>query len=251
MNLDCAPTPERSWALFLDVDGTLLEIAETPDAVRVPARLKEVLGRAARLDDGALALVSGRRIADLDALFSPWRFAAAGLHGIERRDAGGRYVVAAVDREPLNRVRRELAVLSCRHPSVHVEDKELTLAVHYRLTPQLESMLRKQIDGLVATAEGMLHVQPGKFVFEIKPIGISKRTAIEAFMHEPPFRGRRPVFVGDDLTDEDGFAAVNALGGHSIRVGLAGPTVALWRLRDVDDVMRWLDGAFRPVEESS
>jgi trehalose 6-phosphate phosphatase len=235
--------------LFLDVDGTLLEIAETPDTVRVPARLKEVLGRAATLESGALALVSGRRIADLDALFSPWRFAAAGLHGIERRDALGRHSVAAVNPEPLRLIRRELVALALRHPTVQVEDKELTLAVHFRRAPELASSLQTWLDSLVAASGRELHVQPGKCVLEIKPSGINKRTAIEAFMGEPPFRGRRPVFVGDDLTDEDGFAAVNAQGGLSIRVGDPRPTCARFGLRHVDDVMRWLDSATQPVEE--
>lgn len=240
------PPIDHCTALFLDVDGTLLEIARTPDAVRVSAALRETLQRAQQRVNGALALISGRTIASLDRLFAPARFAAAGQHGFERRDAQGWHVVPEVDAQELEYVRQMLHKLKERHANLLIEDKGASLAVHYRTEPRLEPVVHQALNELQGMLAGRYRLRPGKCVVELVPAGIfSKRTAVEAFMHEAPFAGRVPVFVGDDITDEDGFAAVNAMGGHSIKVGRLGQTQAEYCLPDVEAVLAWLGSAVR------
>jgi trehalose 6-phosphate phosphatase len=236
------PQRDRAWALFLDVDGTLLDIVESPDAVHVPADLKQTLAAVAAAEDGALALVSGRSLAQLDALFAPFRFAAAGLHGLERRDAVGRVLRPAVPAAQLTVARRTLGEFVALHPALLLEDKGAAIALHYRRAPDLEGEARRIMTALEASLGPHMHVQEGKCVLELKPRGANKRTAIEAFMSEAPFASRMPVFAGDDVTDEDGFAAVNALGGISIRVGDGPATRARYRIASVDELRAWLAG---------
>jgi trehalose 6-phosphate phosphatase len=234
------PEWRDDWALFLDVDGTLLEIAATPAAVRVPERTLNVLAVLQQRLDGAVALVSGRSIAELDRLFAPLKLAAAGVHGAERRDAAG-HAHGRDDVEALAPARRLLVAWSAAHEGVLVEDKGAALALHYRGAPQLESAARRIVaDALAALTPGF-HIQEGKKVLELKADSASKGHAIEAFMQEPPFDGRVPVFVGDDLTDEDGFDVVNRRGGHSIAVGLGRPTRARFHLADEQSVLDWLE----------
>jgi trehalose 6-phosphate phosphatase len=235
----------RAPALFLDVDGTLLELAATPGVVRVPAELGELLARLGEQYRGALALVSGRRLLDLERLFAPRRFAAAGLHGLERRDAAGRIVSVALagSVNGLDYARRRIAAVVAREPRLTLEDKGLALALHFRAAPELAAIAENCLGELADELGPEFHVQQGKFVLELKPASASKGSAITAFMAEPPFRGRRPIFIGDDLTDEDGFAAVNALGGESIRVGPPGESAARARLDGVGDVIAWLNRA--------
>jgi trehalose 6-phosphate phosphatase len=245
------PVSARGRALFLDVDGTLLEIAESPDAVRVPERLKDLLAKLVAREGGAVALVSGRQLRQLDELFAPLKFAAAGLHGLERRDARGRYFGASdpslATLPAFARARVAMTGFAWHHPELVFEDKGLTLALHFRRAPALESEVAAFVGTLLADLGPSFQLQAGKCVLEIRPATGSKRTAIEAFMKEAPFAGRRPLFVGDDVTDEDGFAAVNALGGDSIRVGPFAGTRARWQLPDVAGVLDWLAAA---VEES-
>lgn len=239
--------------MFLDVDGTLLEIAPSPHAVGVPDGLTDLLARLHRELAGAIALVSGRRLRDLDRLFAPLHLPAAGLHGLEQRAADSRgtptvrLVPGAVP--ALAHARRRLAPLLAEYPALVYEDKGLALALHYRSAPELEAVVLEHLQVLVIELGPSFHLQPGKCVLELKPACASKRSAIEAFMQELPFRGRRPLFVGDDLTDEDGFVAVNALGGDSIRVGPPAATAAGWRLDSVPDVMRWLAGTVSPERQ--
>lgn len=239
-NLVCAPIRDRDWALFLDVDGTLLEIAQWPEAVHVSERLRLALAHAEARESGALALISGRKIADLDRLFEPSTFAAAGVHGAERRSARGDLTLPAVASEALDRVRVPLMEQMAAKSGIVVEDKGYALAIHYRQALHLEKKVTATVHALAAELRPDFHVQPGKCVLEIKPAGCSKGEAIRAFMGEAPFCGRRPVFVGDDETDESGFEAVNALAGLSVRVGYGGPTTARWRFADVNEVIRWL-----------
>jgi trehalose 6-phosphate phosphatase len=234
------PAREHARALFLDVDGTLLEIAETPQAVHVPARLRHALTVAADREAGALALVSGRKISDLDALFQPQRFPAAGVHGLERRNAAGGFIEPAIDHHALDQARVHLTQMARSRPGLLIEDKRWALAAHFRKVPHLEDEIRAVMESLCRTLQPHFCLQTGKRVIELKPAVHSKRTAIASFMREPPFAGRLPVFIGDDDTDEDGFAAVNEQGGLSIRVGYAMPTVARWRLANVNEVIRWL-----------
>jgi trehalose 6-phosphate phosphatase len=244
------------WALFLDVDGTLLDIAAHPDDVRTTPRLKLLLRRALTRLGGSVALVSGRSIANLDQLFSPLILPAAGLHGVERRSADGavHYSMAMDDR--LHAVKQRLMGFAERHPGLLLEDKGAAIALHYRNAPVLGEPCRDIMREMAHAAGPEFHVQEGKMVLELKPSGQDKGTAVQRFMREPPFAGRKPIFIGDDVTDEDGFAAVNALGGLSIRVGENGPTSARWRISDVGGFLGWLEsglleGASAPKESSN
>jgi trehalose 6-phosphate phosphatase len=236
---NAAPAPSREWCLFLDVDGTLVEIADTPSAVVVDPSLNDLLAAVSQRLDGALALVSGRSIATIDQLFAPLKLPAAGQHGAERRDAGGRLSVQ--DSGPdasFALARASLRAYVAAHPGTLLEDKGSTLAVHYRLAPEFEESVRRAITAACAPIGARYEVQAGKRVFEIKPRGFTKATAAEAFMSERPFTGRTPVFVGDDLTDEPGLRFAERAGGVSIAVGdrLRGQ----WHLNDPGEVRRWL-----------
>ena len=240
------PPLDRQSALVLDVDGTLLEIALRPELVRVPAELPKLLDGLAQQRGGALALVSGRRIDEVDWLLRPWRGPAAGLHGAERRRAdasdvpGGspadRAAAAALDRS-----RPALRQFALHSPGVRLEDKGMALALHYREAPDREAAARDIAERWARQECDSLQLIAGKMIFELRPLHHSKGVAIAAFMAEPPFRGRRPVFLGDDTTDEDGFAEVNRRAGLSIRVGESGePTAAGYRLPSVDATLAWL-----------
>lgn len=230
---------EENWALFLDVDGTLAGIEAHPDAVTVERAVLELLDALHGALGGALALVSGRSIDELDALVAPLRLPAAGLHGVERRDARGALHRSAVDEAALARVRDELRRFAEAHPGAWVEDKTSALALHVRQAPLVDAELARFAGSLAERLPDQLVVQRGKRVVEVKPKGENKGTAVAAFMDEAPFKGRRPVFVGDDVTDEDAFAWVNAHEGLSIKVG-AGGTLARHHLEDASDVARWL-----------
>jgi trehalose 6-phosphate phosphatase len=229
----------RDIALFLDVDGTLLHLADTPDAVTIERETVELLGRAHRATGGGLALITGRAIADIDRLFAPLALPVAGQHGYERRDAAGAVRQHARPASPLAAGRTRFAAFAYEHPGVLIEDKGLTIAIHFRLAPAAEPKLAALVAALAAESAGALAVQRGKMVFELLPAGRDKGTAIAEFMREPPFRGRTPVFVGDDVTDEYGFSIVNGMGGLSVKVG-AGPTEARMRVSGVDAVRAWL-----------
>lgn len=228
------------WAFFLDVDGTLLELAEKPDQVVVDAGLIGVLERLSRATGGAVALISGRAIADLDHLFAPLRPAVAGQHGIERRDFGGVVHHHHQLDGKLDRTRALLARLAGENPGLLIEDKRYSVAIHYRGAPDKEAAVRTFLDEHMPTIEKDFHLQKGKMVYEIRPSGRDKGMAIEEFMQETPFIGRKPVFIGDDVTDEDGFATVNGMHGHSIRVG-DGITAARWILPDPRAVLTMLN----------
>jgi len=188
--------------------------------------------------ESALALVSGRTIENLDHLFAPIKLPAAGLHGLERRDAEGRLHILG-EAEDLDHLRVPLAELAATHEGLLLEDKGRALAFHYRLAPEQGAYARKRIEALVASTPDLRLIH-GKMVLEIKPRHADKGSAIQAFMTEPPFRNRIPVFIGDDMTDEDGFRAVNALNGLSIHVGEVEATAANYQLANVDQVRRWL-----------
>jgi trehalose 6-phosphate phosphatase len=187
-----------------------------------------------------MALISGRTIENLDQLFSPLKLPAAGLHGLERRDAGGCLHVLGEARA-LEHLRSPLARLADANEGVLLEDKSRAIAIHYRRAPNKAAGIRHQVEDLVRPSSGNLEVIHGKMVSEIKPRHADKGSAIRAFMSEAPFAGRVPVFLGDDVTDEDGFVAVNALKGHTIHVGDAVPTAAHYRLSSVDEVIDWLE----------
>ncbi len=238
------PAPRPDWAYFLDVDGTLIDIAETPEAVHVDGALLELITRLQRASGGAVALVSGRALSFLDSRLGALRLPLAGQHGLERRDSAGRVHVHAAPPAAKAAIKTALAPVLARHPGLLLEDKGLTLALHYRLAPQLASYAHRLMAGLAAAANAGLEVQRGRRVAEIKPAGKDKGAAVAAFLAEPPFKGRRPVFIGDDLNDEHGFAAVNRLEGISVKVG-KGASCARYRLPDVAAVRRWLGDALQ------
>jgi trehalose 6-phosphate phosphatase len=232
--------PAHAWCLFLDVDGTLLDITDTPFDTRADEGLKSILRHVADRLGGALALVSGRSIDYLDGLFAPLRLPIAGLHGVERRTASGMLHGRDVDASRLDAARTTLGALVAAHPGTVLEDKGRTVAVHFRLAPQFDLVIGRAVADVAATLGPSYHVQHGDMMLEIKPTGFSKGAAIRDFMQETPFSGKRPVFVGDDLTDLDGFKVVEAHGGTSIGVGarvngqcqLSGPPA----------VRAWLEG---------
>lgn len=224
--------------MFLDVDGTLLHLAETPDGVAGDPAVLQLLSRLSPRLGGAIALVSGRSVENLDHLFQPLMLPAAGLHGLEHRGVDGQVRVLG-DAEALDHLREPLADLAASDPGLLLEDKGRALAFHYRQAPDQEGRLRESIEALAAQEPDVRLIR-GKMVFEIKLRHADKGSAIRDFMAEPPYQGRAPVFIGDDVTDEDGFRAVNALDGLSIHVGVAKATAARYQLSDVDHVHQWL-----------
>lgn len=235
------PEPgDTPWALFLDVDGTLVEIAAVPDAVQVDRRLVDLLDALQRKLAGAVALVSGRTIATLDRLFAPLRLPAAGNHGLERRDGSG-----AISRPRavagMPAIRDAFSVFVAQNPGTILEDKTLSMAIHFRNRPELEPAATSLAQRLVSGSAENLFLQKGKMLVEIRPGQGNKGTAIADFLAEAPFCGRLPVFIGDDVTDEKGFELVNRHGGHSIRVGNDVKTAARYHVPDVTGVIRWLE----------
>jgi trehalose 6-phosphate phosphatase len=233
------PRFSRDWALFLDVDGTLLDIAPHPAAVKVDAPLRQLLSRLRTAAGGALALVSGRSVADVAALFAPLELCIAGQHGAERRDFSGRLLRQVRQPVGLRVAAERLGRFVAERPGLVLENKGLNIAVHYRNAPAYEGEVAEQFATVIGELGEDFELQAGKMVYELKPAGQSKGAAIAQFMREAPFRGRVPVFAGDDLTDESGFAVANKLGGHSIKVG-EGDSVAAWRLPDPQGVRAWL-----------
>ncbi len=240
------PSPRPEWAYFLDLDGTLLEFRAAPRAARSDGRLEKLIAGLHRATGGAVAVISGRAIADIDRLLGKGalRLPAAGQHGIERRAAGGRLTRHAFPARRLEWARVRLAEAIAGRPGLWLEHKGLSLALHYRRAPRLAGYSHRLVRSLEPRLGPKFGIQPGKRVVEVKPAGRDKGAAVAAFMREAPFRGRTPVFVGDDLTDEFGFATVNRLAGHSIKVG-PGRTAATWRLRDVAAARAWLESLGR------
>lgn len=232
------PVPASPWCLFLDVDGTLLELAATPGAVVVEAGLLDLLRELRVAANGAIALVSGRTVSDLDRLFGALNLPVAGLHGCERRAASGSLYVAAVVHEQLAGVRRGLHDLVARHPGLVLEDKGAGLALHFQGARDLEHHLRAEVALLAAPLVPEFALLDGHAVIEIKPAVHTKDSAVSAFMAEPPFRDRMPIFIGDDQTDYGGFAAVRRHHGLAIAVG---PRVTSeWWLPGPVAVRQWL-----------
>jgi trehalose 6-phosphate phosphatase len=187
--------------------------------VVVDEGLREVMLEVRETLQGAIALVSGREIAALDALFAPQRWPAAGLHGLERRDATGCLHLRAIEGRRLDPAREALRDVASRTPGALLEDKGHALALHYRNAPDHEAGLRRAMQGVAAGLAPEFTVLEGKCVLELKPSAATKADAVREFLCEPPFVGRRPIYVGDDVTDLDGFAAVEQAGGLSVAVG--------------------------------
>jgi len=208
----------RQYALLLDFDGTIVEIAPTPDAVHVPASLRRTLARLIERTGGAVALVSGRSVADLDRFFAPMRLAVVGVHGAEMRllDGAGTRKRDASGLEP--RLRHKLIALA--GSGVVAEDKGPSIALHYRLAPERAATIRAAVDEICAEPwDAPIEVLPGKAVIEVKHAGFNKGTGVRELMTHAPFRGRRPIFIGDDTTDETVFAILPGLDGIGFSVG--------------------------------
>jgi trehalose 6-phosphate phosphatase len=232
--------PGESLALFLDFDGTLVDIVARPELASVSPQLLDLLSTIFRNLEGALAIVSGRPLTDLDRLLAPSIFPAAGIHGIQHRDGTGRVVSRCQTRIP-EPVRQQTRTLAGHDSRLVLEDKEYSLSLHYRLAPELGTSIRSNLGKIWEPLEPDFSIQSGKMVFELRPAGIDKGSAIEKFMSEEPFLGRHAIFIGDDITDEDAFAVVNRMRGYSARVGEPNPeSVAQFTLNDVADVHAWL-----------
>jgi trehalose 6-phosphate phosphatase len=215
------------WALFLDLDGTLFDLAATPDAIQVPLSLPTDLQAVSARLKGALALVTGRSLAYADALFAPCRFPIAGLHGAELRAADGQTVVATAT-PAFVALKQRLIEQTAWMEGVLIEDKGAAVAAHYRLAPAYDTALEGIMRAIAEEAGRDWVLQPGKMVFEIRPARADKGDAVSAYLMQPAFAGRLPITIGDDLTDESMFALANDRGGQSIRVGsLSAPTCAL------------------------
>lgn len=244
ITLSPAAAPARlaphTHAFFLDVDGTLVDFAERPESVQADTELLSLLETILRRSGGALALVSGRTIDSLDRITAPRRFAAAGVHGLERRGAAGAY-----SRHPLAGcaalagARAALRELVRAHPPLLLEDKQLSLAVHFRAAPELTDRVTQRVRAL-GEVDADLKVQEGRMVVELLPRCACKAHALAAFMDEAPFKGRTPVYVGDDLTDEPAFEWINRAGGVSVAVAPPGASAACASLPSVAAVRRWL-----------
>lgn len=230
------PVPER-FALFLDFDGTLVDITDRPEGVLVADGLQAIIEKVVERAGGAVAVVTGRKVADVDT-FLAMPIAAAGMHGLERRAKPG----AAIDHAPppaeIATLRQRIQAWDKLGDGVSMEDKGAGLAVHYRAAPGREAEVKARMQVWVEDLE-TLHLIHGKMVVEAKGKGFDKGVAVDAFMASAPFAGRTPIFIGDDTTDEDGMRAAQAAGGFGIKVG-DGETCAKYRLPDVPAVHTWL-----------
>lgn len=234
------PEPDANWALFLDFDGTLAEIAPTPDSVAVNGKLPALLERLQRTLRGAVVIVSGRPLDQIDRYLAPARLKAAGLHGWQVRTAGDAEPTLPDPPEGLDKIRAVLRAFADSEDGIRLEDKGISLALHYRAAPDRGPDCRTAAERAAASADDY-EVLDGKMVVEVKPAACDKGKAIETFLAAPEFAGRTPIFAGDDRTDEHGFETVNRLGGISIRVGGARPTAAQHRIETVDAFRKWLD----------
>lgn len=231
-----APFQLLEWldcALFLDFDGTLVDLAETPETVQVAPGLVAALTVLQQHLKGRLAVVSGRPIAQIDAMLAPLVVPVAGVHGSERRDAAG--VLHCAPTPTLGPIEACARALEAAHPRLRVEPKRGALALHYRQAPELETLCKAAMSAAVEQCPGMVLLF-GKMVIEAKPASNTKGTAIRDFLAEAPFNGYRPVFAGDDTTDEAGFAHAQQVGGLGLKIG-PGPSVA-WQRIDTPHALR-------------
>ncbi|WP_246205256.1 trehalose-phosphatase [Microvirga arsenatis] len=233
------PDMNENYALFLDFDGTLVDIVERPDAVAVEPELPRILTRLKERLGGALAIISGRPVAFLDGRFAPHRFDMAGLHGLEHRIAGRLSMCDPEEHPALRETVARLNRIVADKDGVLIEDKGCSVAIHWRLAPHEKDFALATARAAVEALGDNYRIQYGKAVAEILPSAAGKGKVIERFLEESPYRGRHPIFVGDDLTDENGFKTVNAHGGLSVRIG-PGETVAKVRLGTPADLRHCL-----------
>jgi trehalose 6-phosphate phosphatase len=242
--LAAPPFLHRDSALFLDFDGTIVDIAARPDDVIVKPGMLELLAGLSRSLDGALAVVSGRSISQIDGYLAPLVLPVAGVHGAERRDIDG--VVTRLKAPSLTDARLRLEAFVADHPGLLLERKPGSLALHYRMAPEFEAACQHAMNVVCDEVAGMA-LMHGKMVIELKPALASKSLALRAYLRELPFAGRDPLFAGDDVTDEDGFEALQALGGGGVKVG-AGETLAKFRVAGTSTLREWLACSLRLIE---
>lgn len=235
-----APLALDRIALFLDLDGTLAPIVARPQDVGPSARRTQILDRLNRALHGRLAVVTGRTLEDVDRILDGRVRAVAAVHGLARRGPDGDVMKAAAH-PALPAAAQTLRLVARTHPGMIVEDKGLSVTIHYRLAPDGAGHAI-QTAAHIAAQTG-LTLQPGHMVMELRTPGHDKGDSVRAFMSAPPFAGATPVFVGDDVTDEAGFAAADELGGYGVLVGAPRATSARWRMADVDAVLDWLEAA--------
>jgi trehalose 6-phosphate phosphatase len=230
----------REVAILLDIDGTLLDIAMTPHEVRVPPNLRKTLTKLQERTNGALALVSGRSLSDIDLIFAPLKLSAVGGHGAEVRVTPA--AANGPPPKPLDKkTRNRLAEVARMGEGIIIEDKGYSVALHYRLAPDKRRAIEDAVAAICGDLPaGSVEILPGKSVIEIKKAGFNKGTALRDLMAHAPFAGRRPIFVGDDVTDEAAFAVVPEFDGMAISVGRMVPGVAQ-RFEAPSDVRRWLE----------
>ena len=238
---EALPSDLREWALFIDIDGTLIDLAPTPTGIEIPADLPSQLLAVSQRSNGAMALVTGRSIEAVDAMFSPYQFVMAGMHGSEIRDVSGRIRRKQIDKSSLDPARSELGKLAGQWPGLIVEDKNLAIAVHYRQASEAESAVRSKMSAIHSMLGEDWKLQNGKMVVELHPSGSDKGTAISDFMGHQPFKGKKPLVIGDDLTDEAMFHYANGCGGRSVRVGDSlYVSAAEFKVGSAHDVRRWV-----------
>ena len=243
-------TDAAAWSLFLDVDGTLLELAETPDQVETRPGLLPLLQDLRRRLGGALALVSGRTIAEIDHIFAPVTFPTAGVHGAELRLSSGEVRHITADPSALDPVRAAFRRFADTHEGILFEDKRFAGVLHYRRCPELANAVHAL--GRELAADDMdVDMLAGKMLVEVRVRSAHKGAALESLGRDDPFTGRRPVYVGDDVTDEDAFRTANALGGLSIVVGSRAETAARYAVPDVAAVHEWLRRTLANLDRTS
>lgn len=229
---------QRRYAFFFDIDGTLANIQATPEAVTIPPAVIKQLILLSKNSSGALAIVSGRPLSQIDALIKPLDCAAAGTHGAEIRTLQGDIYRVEIASDQLRAIEQQLSAKTENFAGILIEKKPSAFALHFRQAPSFEQPLFELATEIVEQYPKFI-IQPGKFVWEIKPQQCDKGVAIKTLMDTEPFKGRLPVFIGDDITDEAGFRTVNQLQGLSIKVG-AGKTAADCRLDSVEQLYQWL-----------
>lgn len=233
------PTLGENHALFLDFDGTLVELADGPELIEVPSALAASLTDIQQSLGGALAVVSGREIANLAKHLEGFAGPYSGSHGMEMSDGNGDVVgLSAVVAAKAANISASLRSFVNENPGLLLESKQYSVSLHYRNAPEARDLCQAQMQQAIQELDDWTLLD-GKFVFEVRPSGVSKYTAVQEFMKLDPFKGRIPVFIGDDTTDEDGMRAARELGGFGIKVGV-GESESQYRLTDANAVFKYI-----------
>jgi trehalose 6-phosphate phosphatase len=248
--LPLPPSPKTPFALFLDIDGTLIEHQPHPEGITVDPVLRELLIASGEAVDGALAFITGRTIAMVDRVFKPLELPVAGLYGLEHRMTPGGEIEAADEPEDMKAVADALEREFAENKGVYFERKGPVLAIHTRAAPQALEQVKAAAEAALPRLSDGYRIVVGNVGLEFLPVNAMKSAAIERFLNIEPFAGRVPVFIGDDVSDESGFSFVNGLGGVSIRVRPRGETEARYALPDVAAVREWLAEQVLPERRS-